>query len=141
MVLDNSALSGIISCLAQYNLLPIKIERLLVEGLKPVSSSYDVYKLMFVHFGGFLSLCMVRGWGVLVKGCLFFMLALLNTLVWKEGGSDFLRSFAWESLAHGISQANSPSTPTESTPNNISGSTQTSIKMASKFQRARRLML
>ncbi|XP_074289628.1 uncharacterized protein LOC141614775 isoform X2 [Silene latifolia] len=139
MVLDNSPLSGIMSCFAQYNLLPVKIQQLLIDGLKPVPSSYDEYKLLFVHFAGLLSSCMVSGLGILVKGCLFLMLALLNTVIWKEGGSDFLRP-----LANDISQANSPSTPTENTPNNTSGRTKKKIlcvRMASKFQSARRLML
>ncbi|KAK9684221.1 hypothetical protein RND81_10G194700 [Saponaria officinalis] len=136
----SSSLSGIMSGFAQQNLLPMNVQQRIVEDLKLGSSSYEAYKLLFVHFAGFLALCMNSGLNVLVKGCLFFMMVLLNILTQEEGASDFLRHLRCVSSSHAISKA----TVVESNPKNTFGKIKTKISSmgaASKFQQARHSFL
>ncbi|KAL9247434.1 hypothetical protein vseg_020866 [Gypsophila vaccaria] len=139
----SSSLSGTMSCFSQQNVLPMKVQQVIVEGLRLGSSFYDDYKLLFVHFAGLLALCMNSGFDILVKNCLTFMLVLLNIVTQEEGTSDFVRQSGLVSSAHAVSEANPSETAMESTPKiNAKSKTKiSSMRTASKFQQAKHLFL
>ncbi|KNA09487.1 hypothetical protein SOVF_153060 [Spinacia oleracea] len=72
---------GVMSFFAQNKFcLPIEVQNFIVGALKSNLSTCEEFEFMFVHFAGLLSFSIVSGLHILMKGCLFLMLILANSL-------------------------------------------------------------
>ncbi|XP_021733189.1 uncharacterized protein LOC110700013 isoform X2 [Chenopodium quinoa] len=132
----HSSQADLMSSFAQYNLhLPVRVQQFIINALKPYVSEDEEYEL-FMHFSSLLSLSIVSGLHILVCGCLFFMLVLLNALALR---SSSIKS-GTESPACVFSQTTVIS-PVEITPktgfSDISRK-KSSLRVASNFRRERR---
>ncbi|XP_057252158.1 uncharacterized protein LOC104898647 isoform X2 [Beta vulgaris subsp. vulgaris] len=128
-----SSLAGLMSFFVQYNFrIPIQVQQFIVDALKPHLSTYEELEFMLVHFAGFLLLCIVGGMHILMRGCLSFMLVLLNTLALES---------RTESPTCVVPQATVSGSVAGSSNSFGRSQTTSSLRVASNFRRERRKLL
>ncbi|XP_057533931.1 uncharacterized protein LOC130812043 isoform X2 [Amaranthus tricolor] len=147
-----NSLAGLLSCFGKYNLhLPIDVQQFIDDALKPHLSTCEEFELMFIHFAGLLSLCIVSGLEILVRGCLFIMLALLSAMSLELGSLGFSRpsdALATDSFSNAVSpdtffRSGACSIPTDSfdTYLKVCARRTSSHRLAYNFLRERRNLL
>ncbi|KAL8158837.1 LOW QUALITY PROTEIN: hypothetical protein V2J09_000374 [Rumex salicifolius] len=145
-VREYELLACVIDSFGQYRI-QLPVQKLLHNKLEAQFSTVNGTKMMFVHFTGFLSICLAGGIEILAKGCLYLMLNVINLLFLEEGSLNFLNqlvSSGMESLFAQHPPANMSVFSTTTVGVDSSGDMQeehtnkrSSVILASKFKKVK----